>query len=163
MEALDSKRELLVEMQKSRERVEDLSVLNTEIREKMQKKVTLLPKCAAVSLATAQCIDLLGKTGCAEVDNSIIAILASLDKIDLSSETSSKTETDTLTKIMHKMLSMIVDIKRMPSKTLTGMDLYRVEEKLQEWLSFIEDDGIIPAVTENGSWKKQFAVHREQI
>ena len=146
------------------DRIQALKEENCRIRETLGKRAALLPQLDALALAAAQCIDAVGKDG-QDIDDALLATLARLGNASplCEPEKSDPVETDVLGRMFHKMLSMVVNMKRLPIETLSVVDLCKLEEDVNEWLRQVENDGILPRVREDESWKAQFANREPRV
>lgn len=146
------------------DRIQSLKEQNCRIRATLGQRAALLPQLDSLALAAAQCIDALGKDG-QDIDDSLLATLARVGNAASLCDPakSDSAETDVLGKMFHKMLSMVVNMKRLPSETLSAVDLCKLEEDVNEWLRQVENDGILPRVREDESWKAQFANREPRV
>ena len=153
----------LEQVDKTNNRIKQITEENRKLKEQIEKRKEMLPKYASIAQAAAKCIEVISEEG-QGIDEAMISTLTHLDKMLIDEEIDkTRNETETTTLVLHKLLSMVVGIKRFPTKTLDAMNLYQVEQDIDQLLHCFERDGVIPEVPDNASWKKNWSEHQARI
>lgn len=157
-------REQVQYLTETSERVVNMQKKNKEIREALAKNREIMSEIGKLRTAAVNCIDIVGKDS-QQVDDSAISSLTSLDFLSsrVGSEKAGPASSDVRAMLFHKLLSMIVNLKRIPESQLSAVTLCKLEEDINEWLYLIEKDRIIPKVPEDASWKAQFKNRKPRI